>query len=89
MTSQYLRAFTEKLLKERGLDLTLSGPYRWGAADAPMVRPYLPRSLPPAERLVFFLGIERTFFGLKSSTLILIDEEGPTLVLLTSANDEG
>jgi len=87
---QDLRAFAESLLKERGLDLVLSGPYRWGAVDAPPIGGvYIARPLPPADRLVFFLGIERSFFELKSSTLVLIDEQGPELVLLTSANDEG
>jgi hypothetical protein len=85
-----LRLFAENLLKERGLDLVLSGPYRWGAADAPRIGGvYLAQSLPPVDRLVFFLGTERDFNRLKSSTLILIDELGPELVALTPANDEG
>jgi hypothetical protein len=89
MMLQEVRAFAEALLKERGLDLVLRGPYRWGAVDAPPVHPYISQSLPRAERLIFFLGAERAFNGLKSSTLIPIDEQGPQLVLLTSANDEG
>jgi hypothetical protein len=37
-----LRSFAEELLKERGLNLMLSWPYRWGADDAPrVVGPYL------------------------------------------------
>ncbi len=84
-----LRSFAEMLFEERGLDLILSGRYRWGAADSPAIAAYISRSLPPADQLVFFLGVERDFNGLKSSTLILIDEQGPVLVALTSANDEG
>jgi hypothetical protein len=85
-----LRSFAENLLKERGLDLVLLGPYRWRAPEAPRIGGvYLAQSMPPTERLVFFLGTERGFNGLKSSTSILIDEQKPALAALTSANDEG
>lgn len=84
-----LRAFAEAELQAKGRDLVLSGPYRWGTADSPAVGAYIVRPLPPAERLVFFLGTDRELNGLKSSTLVLIDERGPEVILMTSAGDEG
>lgn len=84
-----LRAVAEQAAKEAGPDLILDGPYRWGSPGMPTARLCLEESYPLPHHLVLYIGVEREFRGLMSSTAILIDERGPSCVWIGSANDEG
>ena len=85
-----LRAVADVAAKEAGLGPDLSGPYRWRAPGAPRVNGYLDLdTLPPAHHLAFYLGLPPDCRDLISSTAILIDERGPTVIWVGCAMDEG
>ena len=78
-------AFAEHLMK----GCAISGPHRLGDPNAPQFNAYLAGVEAPTEHTVYFLAKSGEPNRLESTTVILIDERGPSVLRITSAGDEG
>ena len=66
----------------------LEGPYRWGAARSPRVNVYR-RGWPPAKHVVYLLAHPRKPLTLHSSTAVVLDDRGLTVLSVENSGDEG
>ena len=77
-----------RAVRDHIADPELLGPYRWGAPEAPRVNMYQAGHWPPKEHLVYFLAGPRELIGLRSSTVVLLDERDRGVVFVGNAGSE-